>query len=137
MAECAMPAYVEEEDEGMPMSDTDVSAQQKRVIRNDEGGRYEIWVGDRLGGFSEFEIDDHGRTVFPHTEVDPAFKGHGLGGTLVSESLADATTRGETIVPVCPFVRKYLRSNEVAGAKIEWPQRAEDQDASAEGDSPA
>ena len=42
-----------------------------RVERNDGESRYEIWVGDVLGGFTEFEPDSHGRLVFPHTEVDP------------------------------------------------------------------
>ena len=96
-----------------------------RVVRNEDAGRYEIWLGDQLGGFSEFEIDADGRIVFPHTEVDPAFKGQGLGSTLVAESLADAARRGETIVPVCPFVQKYLGDNEVAGAVVDWPDREE------------
>jgi uncharacterized protein len=147
MAECRPSPYVEQEDEGMPMSDTNASdtstdaastnEHEKRVVRNDEAGRYEIWVGDQLGGFSEFEIDDAGRAVFPHTEVDPAFKGQGLGGTLVGEALADATKRGEGIVPLCPFVKKYLRENEVAGAVIEWPEKPDARDAAAAGDSPA
>lgn len=126
----------------MPMSDANASAtstneHEKRVVRNDEAGRYEIWVGDQLGGFSEFEIDGEGRAVFPHTEVDPAFKGQGLGGTLVAEALADATERGQTIVPLCPFVKKYLRENEVDGAVIAWPEKVDAKDAAAAGDSPA
>ncbi|SDG43609.1 hypothetical protein SAMN04489810_0296 [Microbacterium pygmaeum] len=104
-------------------STTETTSQQseKRVVRNDEKSRYEIWVGDQLGGFTEFEIDAQRRAVFPHTEVDPAFGGQGLGGTLVGEALADVTARGETIVPLCPFVKKYLSRNEVAGAVIDWP----------------
>lgn len=111
-------------------SKTESSTQQneKKVVRNDDAGRYEIWVGDQLGGYSEFEIDDDGRIVFPHTEVDPAFTGQGLGGTLVGESLADAVRRGETIVPLCPFVNKYLSENDVAGAVVDWPDRDEAED---------
>lgn len=142
-----MRAYVETDDEGMPMSnesttntdpqDTDLQDQEKRVIRNEEESRYEIWVGGRLGGFSEIRTDRDGRVVFPHTEVDPAFKGQGLGSTLVGEALADVARRGETIVPLCPFVTKYLREHDVAGAIVDWPDSDDAEDAASGGESPA
>lgn len=94
---------------------------EPHVQRNDDAGRYEIWVGGVLGGYTEFRIDAHGRLVFTHTEVDPAFKGQGLGGILVGRALADVANRGETIVPHCPFVVRYLRSNDVPGLVIDWP----------------
>ncbi|QKJ18156.1 GNAT family N-acetyltransferase [Microbacterium hominis] len=95
--------------------------EQLTVTRNDDAGRYEIHVGDVLGGFTEFHPDDQGRLVLPHTVVDPAFKGRGLGTVLVSEALADVARRGETIVPRCPFVVKYLRENTVEGLQVDWP----------------
>jgi uncharacterized protein len=103
-----------------PATDTTTDA-ATRVLRNDEGGRYEIWVGDALGGFTEFRVDSLGRLVFPHTEIDSAFSGQGLGGILVGQALADVASRGETIVPRCPFVVRYLRRHEVDGLLIDWP----------------
>ena len=94
---------------------------EPHVLRNDEKGRYEIHLGDVLGGFTEFRPDSHGRLVIPHTEIDLAFKGQGLGGILVGRALADVASRGETIVPRCPFVTKYLRCHDVPGLKIDWP----------------
>ena len=91
------------------------------VTRNDAAGRYEIHVGDALGGFTEFEADARGRLVFPHTEVDPAFKGQGLATTLVRDALTDVAAHGETVVPLCPFVRRFLRENEVPGLDVDWP----------------
>jgi len=91
------------------------------VTRNDDAGRYEIHVGDVLGGYTEFQVKDDGRLIFPHTQIDPAFKGKGLGTTLVAEAMKDVASRGETITPLCPFVRRYVRENEVAGLTIEWP----------------
>lgn len=90
------------------------------VTRNDEKGRYEIHLGETVAGFTVFRIDDHGRLVFPHTEIDPAFGGRGLGSELVSRALADVAARGETAVPVCPFVVKYLRATEVDGLDVYW-----------------
>lgn len=103
-----------------PTPDTGSDA-ATRVVRNDHENRYEIWIGDVLGGFTEFEPDSHGRLVFPHTEIDPGFAGQGLGGILVGQALADAARRGETIVPRCPFVVRYLHRNEVEGLTIAWP----------------
>lgn len=96
---------------------------EPRIERNDAESRYEIWVGEVLGGFTEFEPDTHGRLVFPHTEIDPAFKGQGLGGILVERALADVAGRGETVVPRCPFVVRFLHRHEVPGLAVDWPDR--------------
>lgn len=102
------------------------------VVRNEAERRYEIHVGDTLAGFAEFRIDDHGRAAFTHTEVDPAFGGQGLGGTLVGEALADVAARGETVVPVCPFVVKYLRGTDVPGLDVLWRTASAEPDAADE-----
>jgi len=91
------------------------------VTRNDEAHRYEIHVGDELGGFLEFRPAGEGRTTLPHTEIDPAFAGRGLGSALAHDALGDLARRGESIIPTCPFVAHYLRENDVPGLVIEWP----------------
>jgi uncharacterized protein len=105
----------------MPMS---TSTDQISVVRNDEDRRYEVHVGEVLAGFTVFRIDSRGRLLFPHTEVDPAFRGRGLAQAVVAEAMADAARRGETVVPHCPVVAKYIREHEVAGLTVEWPQHA-------------
>ncbi len=100
---------------------TDIHA-QTLVTRNDEDHRYEVHVGDVLAGYTVFRIDPRGRLHFPHTEVDPSFRGRGLAQTVVAEAMADAARRGETVVPHCPVVAKYLREHEVPGLSIDWPE---------------
>ena len=51
-------------------------------------------------------------------------------------ALADAARRGDTIVPLCPFIAAYLQKNEVAGAVVEWPGGTP-LDAATQGESPA
>lgn len=92
------------------------------VTRDDEASRYEIRSGDVLAGFAEFQLRP-GAIRFVHTEVDPAFQGQGLAGRLAAEALADAAGRGEAIVPLCPYIAKYLQTHEIEGAEIRWPQR--------------
>ncbi len=93
------------------------------VRRNEETSRYEILVGDEVAGFTEFK-EKNGVFLFPHTEVDPAFGGRGLGSILVAGAMADSAARGDTVVPICPFVVKYLRANEVPGLTVSWPPSA-------------
>lgn len=92
------------------------------VVRNDTAHRYEIHVGDILAGITMFRIDPKGRLHFPHTEVDPAFRGRGLARRLVAGAMTDVAARGEAVVPHCPVVSAYLRENEVPGLVIEWPE---------------
>lgn len=99
------------------------------VSRDDEQSRYEIYVGDVLGGYAEFVPDDRGRLVFPDTQIDPAFKGRGLGTKLVAAAMTDAAERGDTVVPDCPFVVRYLRENDVPGLDIDWSRAPADTDA--------
>ncbi|WP_314502963.1 GNAT family N-acetyltransferase [uncultured Microbacterium sp.] len=103
-----------------PPPDTTADA-EPRVERNDDENRYDILVGDDLAGFTEYRIDTHGRLVFTHTEVDPAFEGRGLAGILVRTALRDVAARNETIVPRCPYVVRWLGRHDVDGLQIVWP----------------
>ncbi|ALX66246.1 GNAT family N-acetyltransferase [Microbacterium sp. XT11] len=92
------------------------------VTRNDDSSRYEIHVGDVLAGFAEFDRRP-GAIRFTHTEVDPAFQGQGLAGILAKAALTDAAATGDAIVPLCPYIAKYLKTHEIDGAEIRWPSR--------------
>ncbi|MBF6555593.1 MAG: N-acetyltransferase [Acidimicrobiales bacterium] len=46
--------------------------------------------------------------VLIHTEVPEELAGHGVGGRLVRASLDRAAREGLTIVPLCPFARRWL-----------------------------
>ena len=92
------------------------------VTRNDEASRYEIHSDGTLAGFAEFSRRP-GLIRFVHTEIDPAFQGRGLASTLAADALADAVASGDTILPLCPYIAKYLRTHDVPGADIRWPNR--------------
>lgn len=52
------------------------------------------------------------RIIIDHTDVDPAYKGKGLGEMLVRKSVDDARTKCISIVPLCPFARSVFNKNE-------------------------
>ena len=46
--------------------------------------------------------------AIPHTQVDPAHGGQGLGGRIVKFALDDIRARGLKVRPACPFVAHYI-----------------------------
>lgn len=77
------------------------------VTRNDERSRYELEVDGRLVGIADFHVHDS-VLVLPHTEIDAAQRGQGLGALLVAGVLDDVRERGERVVPTCWYVREYM-----------------------------
>ncbi|WP_417562987.1 GNAT family N-acetyltransferase [Microbacterium sp.] len=94
------------------------------VTREDENRRYALFVDGEIAGFTEIHPDDQGRLVLPHTVIIPSFRGRGLATTLVKAALEDIASRGETVVPLCPVVVKYLHENTVEGLTVDWPKTA-------------
>ncbi len=57
-----------------------------------------------------YELDQD-RLVLIHTEVPEAFRGQGVGGRLVSAAVARAGAEGLTLVPWCPYARRWLQEH--------------------------
>ena len=77
------------------------------ITNNTGQSRYEIHLDGKLAGFAEYRLSG-AKTVFTHTEIDPAFEGHGLGSTLARGALDDVRREGRTVVPLCPFIKDYI-----------------------------
>lgn len=81
-----------------------------RIARNDEARRFEAYVGDTLAGQVVFRATP-GRLELVHTEVEPGFRGQGIGERLAEAALASARSSGEAVVPTCPFIARYMREH--------------------------
>jgi uncharacterized protein len=78
------------------------------TVTDDPGElRYELRVDGELAGFILYRLEP-GAVVLVHTDIDPRFEGHGLGGRLVRGALDDLRSRHLRVVPVCPFVRAFI-----------------------------
>jgi uncharacterized protein len=69
----------------------------------------------------QYELDGD-RFYLIHTEVPDALGGRGLGGQLVRAALARARRDHLTIVPWCPFARRWLKEHpdEAGGVPIDF-----------------
>ncbi|MEU8759612.1 GNAT family N-acetyltransferase [Streptomyces sp. NPDC048659] len=81
------------------------------VRRVDERHRYEILVDGERAGLTAYR-DREDRRVFFHTETDEAYAGRGLASILVERALTDVRASGMRIVPVCPYVAKFLKKHQ-------------------------
>jgi uncharacterized protein len=78
------------------------------VRDNPDESRYEVLVDGRLAGFALYRLDGKRITMF-HTQVEPEYKGEGLGGELARAALDDVRRCGLGLLPLCPFIAGYIR----------------------------
>ncbi|MFI6843853.1 N-acetyltransferase [Kitasatospora sp. NBC_00085] len=97
------------------------------TVRDAEASsRFEAWADDALAGFAEYMRSDH-LVVYPHTVVQPAFEGQGVGGALARAALEDARERGLPVLATCPFIKAWmLRHPEYADLAYENRSRVSD-----------
>ena len=72
--------------------------------------QFVITVDGETVGVATYRLRDAVIT-FLHTEIEPAFGGRSLGTRLATEALDDARRRGLRVVPICPFIAKFIREH--------------------------
>lgn len=79
------------------------------VRNNAERSRFEILDAGAVIGEAAY-VDDVGadQRIFYHTVISEEYGGRGLAGTLAAQALDETVAAGLIIVPVCPFIKKYL-----------------------------
>jgi uncharacterized protein len=81
---------------------------QATVRDNPDRLRYQLLVDGEVVGEILYRRNDDAIALV-HTEVSPALEGRGLASTLVAGALDDLRARRMHVVPICPFVRAYVR----------------------------
>jgi predicted GNAT family acetyltransferase len=80
------------------------------VVNVPEASRYELRAGDQVIGEAAYHRRN-GRIAFTHTEVAEALEGRGLGSRLATEALEDARQEGLEVVPLCPFMARFIQEH--------------------------
>ncbi|GAB7192884.1 GNAT family N-acetyltransferase [Kineococcus sp. NUM-3379] len=80
------------------------------VTDNADMHRYEGRVGGELAAFAAYSRAPR-FLVFSHTEVLPGHEGRGIASVVVRHALDDVRRQGLAIVPLCPFVDRFVRKH--------------------------
>lgn len=83
---------------------------QLRTQVNESESRFELHINGSLAKI-DFKVGSKGQYYMIHTEVPEALGNQGVGHKLVRESLEWIEKNEIKIVPLCPFVRSYLKEN--------------------------
>ncbi|MEV1242536.1 GNAT family N-acetyltransferase [Nonomuraea sp. NPDC050022] len=78
------------------------------IVDNAAESRFEILVDGTVAGFADYRLLPT-KIVFTHTEVLPQHEGQGLAGKLVGHALDASRDTGLRVVPLCPYVAKYIQ----------------------------
>lgn len=69
--------------------------------------RYSAYVdGQRIGFASWIQVRD--TVLLPHVEVDEDRRDLGIGSMLVRRAMDDARAEGRSVLPLCPFTRRWV-----------------------------
>jgi len=78
-----------------------------QVVDHPEQARYEIRADGELAGFVQYHLRN-GVIALVHTETDDRFRGQGLAGRLVQSTLDAVRERHLSVLPYCPYVRRWI-----------------------------
>lgn len=72
--------------------------------------RIELTIEGTLAGYTESELVD-GVVHLLHTVTIPEYRGRGIAGMLVAQTVAETNARGLAFKPVCPYAIDWVEKN--------------------------
>lgn len=93
-----------------------------RVTHNVDAQQFDITVDGEHAGSSLYRDTERAgkpQRIIYHTVIDDAFTGQGLASTLTREVIRQSVDDGYRIVPLCPYVAKWLTRHDDFAAHID------------------
>lgn len=81
-----------------------------KTKNNSSKNRFEL-VFEGLEAFIDYKIGKRGSMYLVHTEVPNEAEGQGVGHKLVREALEIVDRENIQIIPLCPFVRSFIKKH--------------------------
>jgi uncharacterized protein len=91
------------------------------IVRDNRPQQRFVLEKDGAVGELDYEVDGD-RLFLLHTEVADAFRGQGVAGQLVTAAVSRAIDEGLTVVPWCPYARRWLHDHPdvAATVAVDW-----------------
>ena len=97
-----------------------VDAQNLEVRNNIASERFEVSLGGTIG---VIDYQRQGITyIFTHAGVPTEYSGQGVADRLAYVALETASAEGAQVVPLCPFVNKYIQRHPEYQALVIHPK---------------
>ncbi|UVJ40546.1 GNAT family N-acetyltransferase [Arthrobacter sp. CJ23] len=104
------------------------------ISHNTERERFELLEAGRVIGKAAYKDWDGGASapaegavqqrIFYHTVINEEYGGQGLAGKLAAEALDQTIAAGLKMVPVCPFIKKFVAKHPEYEAHVVRPSQA-------------
>ncbi len=88
-----------------------IDAANLEVRNNREANRFEVTLGNEIGLIAYEYRKDEPTYIFTHTEVPPDYAHQGIADRMAAVALETAKAEGAHVVPLCPFVSKYIHKH--------------------------
>ncbi len=84
-----------------------MSENERVIVKNQDANRFEMQLDDDKIAKIDYVL---GGKVYmlTHTEVPPEYGGQGIAGKLARFALEAIRAEAFSIVPLCPYIRKYI-----------------------------
>ena len=96
-------------------------SENRPSVRDDSAG--ERFVVESGGHIAQLIYrKEPGRLILIHTEVPEELGGRGIAGQLVQAAVASAASESRTVVPWCPYARRWLQDHKdvSSSVSIDW-----------------
>lgn len=77
-------------------------------INNETKGAFQVMEDGAKAGIMTYSWAGKDKIIIDHTEVDPAFKGRGVGNQMVMAAVEYARQENIKIMPLCPFAKSVF-----------------------------
>lgn len=83
------------------------------ILRQDDKkkGQFVAMEGEKQAGLMTYTWAGEDKFIIDHTEVNPEFKGQGVGEKLVMSAVSFARENNLKIMPLCPFAASVFAKN--------------------------
>jgi predicted GNAT family acetyltransferase len=79
--------------------------------QDEKGGAFIAMENGERAGEMTYIFSGEGKWVIDHTETNPAYRGRGIGRSLLDQLIAFARLHAIRIIPVCPFARGQFQKD--------------------------
>lgn len=118
----AAPQEPAGQDAAPPAAEDDGTPDRAFIRDNPEKDRFDVFVGEHHAGFSMYrdvDVAEAPQRIFFHTVVFDEYEGRGLASTLTRTALEQTVREGRRIVPVCPYVARWVEHHDEAAPHVD------------------